>query len=42
MARTLCRCMTYYRIQSAVRLAASKMAGKRAGATPVVVEEVVA
>ncbi|MCC6988353.1 MAG: (2Fe-2S)-binding protein, partial [Acidobacteria bacterium] len=26
MARTLCRCMTYYRINAAVKLAAKRMA----------------
>jgi aerobic-type carbon monoxide dehydrogenase small subunit (CoxS/CutS family) len=28
MNRTLCRCMTYYRVQAAIRRAASVMAGK--------------
>jgi len=37
MAQTLCRCMTYYRIQSAIRLAAT-LAGRRASNA----EEVVA
>src|SRR6266540_236094 len=29
MARTLCRCMTYYRAQAAIKRAAAAMAGKR-------------
>jgi len=32
MNRTLCRCMTYYRVQAAIRRAASVMAGKAVGA----------
>jgi len=28
MNRTLCRCMTYYRIQAAIKRAANVMAGK--------------
>jgi aerobic-type carbon monoxide dehydrogenase small subunit (CoxS/CutS family) len=32
MNRTLCRCMTYYRIQAAIRRAAKMMAGKEAHA----------
>ena len=40
MARTLCRCMTYYRVQSAIQLAAAKMAAsKRAEVKPVVAEK---
>ena len=36
MARTLCRCMTYYRVQSAIKLAARKMSeSKRAAVNPV-------
>ena len=36
MSRTLCRCMTYYRIQAAVRLASKNMSGaKRAAVEPV-------
>jgi aerobic-type carbon monoxide dehydrogenase small subunit (CoxS/CutS family) len=31
MSRTLCRCMTYYRIQAAIRRAASAMASTRSG-----------
>jgi len=38
MARTLCRCMTYYRIQAAVKLAQKKMIASG----PAVAEEVVA
>jgi len=30
MSRTLCRCMTYYRIQAAIKRAANAMAGKGA------------
>jgi len=32
MNRTLCRCMTYYRVQAAIRRAANVMAGKAVGA----------
>ena len=32
MNQTLCRCMTYYRVQAAIRRAASVMAGKAVGA----------
>jgi aerobic-type carbon monoxide dehydrogenase small subunit (CoxS/CutS family) len=31
MARTLCRCMTYYRIQAAIKRAAKMIAGMRSG-----------
>jgi aerobic-type carbon monoxide dehydrogenase small subunit (CoxS/CutS family) len=31
MNRTLCRCMTYYRVQAAIRRAANVMAGKAVG-----------
>jgi len=31
MARTLCRCMTYYRIQAAIKRAATVMASMRSG-----------
>jgi aerobic-type carbon monoxide dehydrogenase small subunit (CoxS/CutS family) len=31
MSRTLCRCMTYYRIQAAIKRAASAMASTRSG-----------
>jgi len=29
MAKTLCRCMTYYRIQAAIKRAAKSMSGAR-------------
>jgi aerobic-type carbon monoxide dehydrogenase small subunit (CoxS/CutS family) len=38
MARTLCRCMTYYRIQAAVKLAQKRITASG----PVVAEGVVA
>jgi aerobic-type carbon monoxide dehydrogenase small subunit (CoxS/CutS family) len=38
MNRTLCRCMTYYRIQSAIRLAATLMKAE----APAAAEEVIA
>ena len=31
MARTLCRCMTYYRVQAAIKRAAKMVAGVRSG-----------
>jgi aerobic-type carbon monoxide dehydrogenase small subunit (CoxS/CutS family) len=43
MARTLCRCMTYYRVQSAIQLAATKIAkSKRAKLEPSVAKAVMA
>ena len=39
MSRTLCRCMTYYRIQRAIALAAKRI---RAGSSPVEAKEVLA
>src|SRR5580700_1526701 len=45
MNRTLCRCMTYYRIQSAIKRAAKTIADLRPdpeGARPAAVKEVVA
>lgn len=35
MSRTLCRCMTYYRVQSAIKLAARKVAENQAKAKEV-------
>jgi aerobic-type carbon monoxide dehydrogenase small subunit (CoxS/CutS family) len=40
MQRTLCRCMTYFRVQSAVKLASKMMAAKRAAVTPAAAQEV--
>jgi aerobic-type carbon monoxide dehydrogenase small subunit (CoxS/CutS family) len=33
MARTLCRCMTYYRVQAAIKRAATSMASRTASST---------
>jgi len=38
MARTLCRCMTYYRIQAAIKLAQTRIVAD----APAVAKEVVA
>ncbi|HYV63509.1 MAG TPA: 2Fe-2S iron-sulfur cluster-binding protein, partial [Bryobacteraceae bacterium] len=42
MARTLCRCMTYYRVQSAIQLAATKIAKTKRAELKPVAKEVVA
>ena len=42
MNGTLCRCMTYYRIQSAIRLAATLMKAEAPAAAPAANQEVIA
>jgi aerobic-type carbon monoxide dehydrogenase small subunit (CoxS/CutS family) len=37
MARTLCRCMTYYRVQAAIKRAAKAIAGNLLGSNKEVV-----
>ena len=42
MARTLCRCMTYYRVQAAIKVAARIMSENKRAAVKPAAEEVVA